>query len=221
MCHQILIGDLVCIVSRLLQLWPSQVHQSIPKLLTVTMQHLSGMLEGHLFLSCELGAPEFQPTIYPLIWWYWHWGYQPPVVLDVVGITEKYLKEERLWAHLTADWCSLLSKFMVITWRRSDSGNVLSHMIHVWPSWLVRCFACPPSVLPPQEWRFLARSSFVLLNAKRQFVRYFAPFPLSLASIRPPSSSLAGSTANGSSLISLNRGILVASEAYPSCPGTF
>ena len=104
MCHQILIGDLVCVVSRLLQLWPSQVHQSIPKLLIVTITHLSGMLEGHLFLSCELGAPEFQPTIYSLICWYWHWEYQSPVALDVVGITEKYLKEESVWAHLTADW---------------------------------------------------------------------------------------------------------------------
>ena len=98
---------------------------------------------------------------------------------------------------------SLLSKSMVITWRRSDSGDVLSHMIHVWPSWLVLlCFACPPCVLPPQEWRFLAWSSFVLLNAKRQFVWYFAPFLLSVASIPPPSSSLAGSTANDSALIS-------------------
>ena len=31
-------------------------------------------------------------------------GILTPVVLDVIGITEKYLQEERLWAHLTADW---------------------------------------------------------------------------------------------------------------------
>ena len=113
---------------------------------------------------------------------------------------------------------------MVITCRRSDSGDVLSHIIHAWPSWLVRCcFTCPSFVSLPREsdQRFLARSSLVLLNNNRQLVWYFASFLLSVASIPPPSSSLAGSKINGSALISLNRGILVASIVYPSCSGTW
>ena len=76
-------------------------------------------------LRCDLSL--FYKAVRKARWYFSSWAMPPRFLNNMPSFS--------VWAHS----CCLLSKFMVITWPRSDSGNVLTHMIHVWPSWLVLC----------------------------------------------------------------------------------